>query len=93
MSTLGNGGQQSSRPLGGGRVGQHALDLGAARGADAVHGRIELGLAAADDEHLGALHGQGAGDFQADAGGRAGHQGGFVFEFEIHRGTPLLASP
>jgi len=53
-------------------------------GADRVDGRVQLGLAAAGDEDLGALGGQFLGGAEADARAAPGHQGDLSFELPVH---------
>src|SRR5260221_4947754 len=66
--------------------------------ANAADRPVELCLVAAGDDHRGAFDGKLAGDLEADAGGRAGDEGGFVVQLQIHDGvsfccaTPVGAS-
>jgi hypothetical protein len=50
-----------------------------------------IGLVAAGDDHLGAFDGELAGDLKTDAGGRAGDEGGFVAQVQIHGGVSFYA--
>ena len=51
---------------------------------------IELFLGPAGDGHSCAFAGKRAGNFEADAGGGAGHQRGLVGQFQVHDLSPLL---
>ena len=49
-----------------------------------AEGLADTGLGAAIDDDAGAFRGQGLGDGEADAAGRAGDEGEFTGELEVH---------
>jgi hypothetical protein len=68
-------------------VGLHAHRVA----ADRLDGRVQLGLAAAGDEHARALGRERLSGGQADAAGAAGHHHHLVVELVAHLKSPWLA--
>ena len=75
-----------------GEIAGHADHLAAGLGLHARHSLIDALLRSARHDHARAFASQARGDGVADAGGAAGDQREFAFEFQIHAAA-LPGSP